>query len=96
MESDRRTLETAERTLGLAREIGIERILAVANKVRDPEELSEIEHGLPTGVPIVGVIPYLDELRIAARRGPLPKAQRFPAVGDLFSILEHRLQIAQP
>jgi len=93
VESDRRTIETAERTLGLAHQIGIERILAVANKVRDPEELSEIEHGLPTGVPIVGVIPYLDELRIAARHGPLPEARRFPSLVDLFSRVEHDLSI---
>ena len=91
VESDRRTLETAERTLRLAREIGIERILAVANKVRDPEELSEIEHGLPPGVPVVGVIPYLDELRIAARRGPLPDGPPNEAVVALFAALEETL-----
>lgn len=96
VESDLRTLETAERTLRLAREIGIERILAVANKVRDSEELSEIERGLSSDVPIVGVIPYIDELRIAARRGPLPEELRFPAVEELFSKLEHDLAIARP
>ena len=96
VESDRKTLETAERTIRLAQEIGIKRVFAVANKVRDPEELSEIEHGLPAGMSIVGIIPYLEELRIAGRRGPLPREHQFPAISDLFSRLEHALQIARP
>ncbi len=91
VESDVRSLETVERTSSLAREIGIKRILAVANKVRDPEELAEIERLLPSGVPIAGVIPYIDALRITARHGPLPADQRFPAIKKLFSRLEHDL-----
>ena len=91
VESDRRTIETAERILGLAREIGIERILAVANKVRDDEELAEIERALPGGIPIIGTIPYLDELRIAARRGPLPGGPPNEAVATLFTALEETL-----
>lgn len=91
VESDRRTIETAGRILGLAREIGIERILAVANKVRDDEEVAEIESSLPGGIPIVGTIPYLDELRIAARRGSLPSGPPNAAVSELFAALEKTL-----
>jgi len=92
VESDRRTIETAERTLGLARQIGIERILAVANKVRDDEELAEIERALPSGIPVIGTIPYLDELRIAARKGPLPGGPPNEAVSALFAALEETLE----
>ena len=88
VESDRKTLETARRTVELARQIGIERILAVANKIRDPGDLEDTERGLPSGVPIAGVIPYLDDLRLAARRGPLPDALKLPAIQDLLSKLE--------
>lgn len=91
VESDRKTLETAERTFRLAQEIGIKHIVAVANKVRDEEELSEIKNGLPAGISIAGVIPYLEELRTAGRRGPLPKDSRFPSIGKLFSQLESNL-----
>ena len=91
VEADRRSLETAQRTLTLARQIGIEKILAVANKVRDDGERSEIERGLPDEVPIIGSIPYIEALRTAARRGPLPEGSVSPAIGNLFEELERRI-----
>ena len=91
IEADWRSLETAQRTLRLARQIGIEKILAVANKVRDEEEKSEIERGLPDEVPLAGSIPYLEALRTAARRGPLPEGSGPPAISKLFEELERRI-----
>ena len=91
VESDRRTLETAERTYRLAREIGIERIHAVANKIRDEEELLEIRGSLPEQVPIIGALPYLDSLRAAARAGAIPREVRPAEVGDLFSSIKRLL-----
>lgn len=88
VESDRRTLETAERTLALARDLGIARVLAVANKIRDPEDAAEIQAGLPAKIPIVGSIPYLDALRVAARRGGLPDGPMLPSVSGLLDRLE--------
>jgi len=91
VESDRKTLETADRTVLLARELGIERILAVANKVRDDAEQTEIARALPAGIPIIASIPYLDELRIAARNGPLPDGPPNEAIAELFEHLEGTL-----
>lgn len=93
VESDRKTLETAGRTLGLARDLGIERILAVANRVRDEVDSAEIRVGLPAEIPIVGSIPYVDALRIAARRGSLPEALSLPSVSDLLDQLEQRFAV---
>ncbi len=88
VESDRKTLETAERTLTLARELGIERVLAVANRVHDDEDSEQIRAGLPPGIPIVGSIPYVDALRVAARRGALPDDLTLPSVSELLARLE--------
>ena len=94
VESDRRTLETAERTLDLARDLGIERVLAVANKVHDEDDAVDIEAGLPSEIPIVGSIPYLEDLRIAARHGGLPDGPIHPSVSELFGRLERSLSAA--
>ncbi len=94
VESDRRTLETAERTLGLARDLGIERVLAVANKVRDEGDAADIRAGLPQEIPVVGSIPYLDDLRVAARRGGLPDGPVYPFVSELLDRLERLLGAA--
>ena len=88
VESDRRTLETAERTLALARELGIERVLAVANRVHDDEDSGQIRAALPPGIPIVGSIPYADALRVAARNGALPEDLTLPSVSELLARLE--------
>ncbi len=88
VESDRRSLETAERTLGLAREIGIDTIVAVANRVHDDEDSERIRAGLPPEIPIVGSVPYVDALRVAARRGALPAGLVLPPVSELLDRLE--------
>jgi len=90
VDSDRKTLETAERSVSLARDLGIARVLAVGNRVYDGDDAAEIRGGLPDGVPLVASIPYLDALRIAGRRGPLPDGLTHPAVPDLFADLERR------
>ena len=90
VDSDRKTLETAERTVSLARDLGIARVLAVGNRVYDGEDAAEIRAGLPEGVPLAASIPYLDALRIAGRRGPLPDELTHPTVSDLLADLERR------
>jgi len=84
VESDWKTLETANRSLSLAQEIGIERIFAAGNRIRDDEDAARIREGLPSGVLVVGSIPYRDELRIAARSGAIPTAMAFPSVSELY------------
>lgn len=96
VESDRKTLETAERTVVLAREIGIERILAVANKVHDEDEIAEIQERLPDGIPIVGAIPFLPAIRAAARAGPLPIGRPHESLRELFEAVEKQLGPSSP
>ncbi len=90
VDSDRKTLETAERSVSLARDLGIARVLAVGNRVYDGDDTAEIRAGLPDGVPLVASIPYLDAFRIAGRRGPLPDGLTHPVVSDLLADLERR------
>ena len=92
VESDRKTLETAERTVALARDLGIERILAVVNRVTEPEEVDEVRQALPQGIPIVGSIPYLETVRAAARRGPLPPERPDASLKSLFETIETWLE----
>jgi len=96
VESDRKTLETAERTVALARDLGIERILAVANKVYEDEEIDEIRQGLPDGIAIVGVVPYVDAIRAAARTGSLPPERPDNSFRELFSAIEAKLKSSLP
>jgi CO dehydrogenase maturation factor len=96
VESDRKTLETADRTVGLAREIGIERILAVANKVREEEEIDEIRSHLLDEIPIVGAIPYVETIRTASRTGPLPPGRPDGSLRKLFTAIEVHLKRPLP
>jgi len=89
VDSDRKTLETAGRTVSLARDLGIARVLAVGNRVRDDEDAAAIRNGLPSGVPLVASIPYLDALRLAGRCGPLPDELTDRSISDLLADLEH-------
>lgn len=66
VEPDGVSLLTAERIYKLAREIGIEKIFAVANKVREPSERDSIQERLT--FPVIGAVPYSERLR---RCGPL-------------------------
>jgi CO dehydrogenase maturation factor len=91
VDADRKTLETAQRTLQLARQLGIERIYAVANRIHDDEELTFVGERLPEAIPVIARIPYLDALRIAAREGPLPPGRPHPAVGALLSSVLDRI-----
>ena len=91
VEADRRTLETAGRIVRLAHEIGLEQIVAVGNKVREPEEEALIRQGLPDGILLLSVFPYLEELRTTGLAGSLPRGPSSPAVQDLFTLLEKRI-----
>jgi len=96
VESDRKTLETAERTVALAHEIGIERILAVINRVREAAEVEEVRAALPDGVDVVGAVPELESIRAASRRGPLPPERPDVVVRELFLAIESKLSEPQP
>lgn len=88
VEADRRALETVAKTNRLAREIGLERVVAVGNKIKSPNEEIGIREMLPEGLSLLGVLPYLGELRGTAHTGCLPEGPAPPAVHDLFDRLE--------
>jgi len=91
VEGDRRSLETAARIVHLAHEIGLDRILAVGNKIRQPEEEALIREGLPDGIPLLSVLSYLEEIRATGLSGNPHEGSSPPAVQDLFTLLEGRL-----
>lgn len=92
VESDRKTLETAERTVDLARDLGIERILAVVNRVREDEDVDVVRRALPEEIPIVGSIPELESIRASARQGALPPERPDEALRILFEAVESQLE----
>ena len=86
-----KSLETARRCAELGREIGIPRIVAVANKTRDEEDRTAIrEFAARHGMELIGEIPMDDRLRKAdlAGRAPIDETDS-PAV-----VAIHRLAAA--
>jgi len=67
VEPSQRALDSASRVMRLAREIGLRDIRFVANKITSPED----EHFIRTslGVPLLGIIPWSEEIRSADRQG---------------------------
>jgi len=81
-----KSMETAARSKALAEELGIPRILGVANKVRGPQD-EEAMRGFfaRAGLPLVGVIPA-DEMVLEADRAgrsPLDHDAASPAVVEI-------------
>ncbi len=65
-----RALETAGRIAPLARELGIPRLLAIANKIRDAEDARVIrEYCAAHQLELAAEIPYDEAVREADRRG---------------------------
>jgi len=81
-----RSMETARRIAALASELGIERVEAVVNKVRDAAD-REAVHGFCAahGLSVIGEIPYDPSLAEAERGGhpPLDFNAESPAVRAL-------------
>jgi CO dehydrogenase maturation factor len=81
-----KALETAARARHLAEELGVPRIVAVANKVRGPQDEEAIRSFFTRlGLPLVGVIPS-DEMILEADRlgrAPMDHAGASPAVVEI-------------
>lgn len=67
VEPSQSALETGVRIQQLARDIGLSRLYAVGNKVRDPEDRELIEKGM-AGMKVLACLPESPALRMAARR----------------------------
>ena len=81
-----KSLETGRRMATLAKDLGLERVALVANKIRDDHELNAVrEFAEQHGLDVAGVVPFDDQLPEAERRGvaPLDFAPESPAVSAL-------------
>ena len=78
VDPSRASIETARRIRRLAGEIGVERVLAVGNRVRGPADVEHLAAQLD-GLALVGTIPYSDDV-IEAERAGRPVANLVGAV----------------
>ena len=88
-------LETARRCAALGREIGITRIVGVANKTRDEDDRAAIrEYAARHDLPLAGDIPFDDVIRKAEQAGrpPIdhPDAPAVRAIAALTAVLTSR------
>ena len=70
----------------MAREIGIKRILVVANKIRSDEDLVFLQHEL-AGLPLIGALPFVESLLRADRNGVSVRDGAGAEWGDRFTAL---------
>jgi CO dehydrogenase maturation factor len=78
-----KSLETGRRMTMLARDLGLQRVALVANKIRDDNELAAVrEFAEQHGLDVAGVVPFDESLPEAerARQAPLDFAPNSPAV----------------
>ena len=84
-----KSLETGRRMAALAKDLGLERVALIANKMRGEEDLEAVrEFAQNNGLEVGGVIPY-DELMPGAERAgssPLDFAPEGPAVAAIARI----------
>ena len=67
VEPSQRALESARRVKRLAEEIGLRDIQFIANKIASPQDKQFIHTNL--GIPLLGIIPWSEEIRSADRQG---------------------------
>jgi CO dehydrogenase maturation factor len=78
-----KSLETGRRMSMLARDLGLQQVALIANKIADEHELSAVrEFASQNGLDVAGVIPFDENLPEAerAQRAPLDFAPDSPAV----------------
>lgn len=69
VEPGKRSIDCAFTVQRMANEIGVKKLVAVANKVSAPEDEQYIKDRLPQGVELVAFIPYSATIRNADREG---------------------------
>jgi CO dehydrogenase maturation factor len=78
-----KSLETGRRMAMLAKDLGLQRVALVANKIRDDHEFRAVhEFAAVHALHVAGVVPFDEQLPEAERRGvaPLDFAPDSPAV----------------
>ncbi len=86
-----KSLETGRRMAVLAKDLGLERVALVANKIRDERDRAAVEEfARANDLEIAGVIPFDEELPGAEREGvaPLDRAAGSPAVAAIAELAE--------
>ena len=86
-----KSLETGRRITTLARDLGLEHVALIANKIRDDRELAAVrEFATQHGLELAGVIPFDEALPEAerARRAPLDFAPDSPAVQAIHKLAQ--------
>ena len=84
-----RSLETGARVADLARELGVKRVQAIANKVRNAADAEAIESFCSKrGLELIGTVPHDDAILDADREGRalLDRAPSSPAVRAIQAI----------
>ena|SRR5262249_43145890 len=90
-----KSLETARRTVEMAREFEIGRIAGVANKLRDSDDAAAVrDFAAAHDIPLAGEVPFDDELRRADLAGLTPLDVRdspaVAAIDRLASVMERK------
>ncbi|HZB98016.1 MAG TPA: AAA family ATPase [Candidatus Sulfotelmatobacter sp.] len=92
-----KSIYTAEKVVALARELGIPRIVGVANKVRDDAGRAAIAAACERwGIEIIAEIPFDEALRDAeqARKAPIDVAPESPAVRAVRDLADTLVPVA--
>jgi CO dehydrogenase maturation factor len=88
-----KSLETASRSFTLARELGIEGLRLVANKIRTPRDEQAVrEFAGRHGMPLAAVVPWDDAVAEADRHGAAlldyrPDSRAVEAIGRIGEVL---------
>jgi CO dehydrogenase maturation factor len=91
------SIQTATRIIDLARELGIPKLMAVANKIREEADVEWIREALrPQGVEVAGVIPNDADVSLADRRmGSLldiaPESAAAGAIAELAGVIARQV-----
>jgi CO dehydrogenase maturation factor len=92
-----KSLETGRRMAALARELGIDRVVIVANKIRDDRELEAVrEFAESNDLEVVGALPFDDGMQAAERAGvsPLDHDPEMPFVKAVDEITDGLVPLA--
>ena len=87
-----KSLETGRRMAGLARDLGLERVALVANKIRDERDLGAVEEfAVQHELELAGVVPFDEQLPAAERAGaaPLDFAPDSPAMEAIAALAQN-------
>ncbi len=100
-EMDHKALETARRTFALAKDLGIERIGLIGNKLRDDDAQDLAQFCKQQGIELVAAIPFDDSARQADRHGVAlydfdPNAVTVRILEEVRQRLEKRFELLPP